>query len=154
PRIRRPVRHMARGASFQPHRSVLEREWPGFIAVTIDARHLVRSSRLYGAWQHRSVRVVAIDAAHRAFRQSMLVRLLEARPNIGMARRTLLINLDRFSCDQSVWPVLVNRMTRCATHLVFCMTAVESSDMSALVQMTGEAQTVGLGSFQFRGLPD
>ena len=84
----------------------------------------------------------------------MLIRLLEARPNIGVARRALLIDLDGFARDQAVRAVLVNRMARGATHLILRMTAVEPSDMSALILMTGEAQAIGLGRLQFRWLPD
>src|SRR5215471_7752106 len=154
PRIRRPVRLMARAAPFEPHRSVVERKRPHLIAVTLGAGPFVGPHRLNRARRRRAMRVVAIDAAHCAFRQTMLVWLLKARPNIGMARRALLIDLDRFARDQSLRSVLVNCMARGTTHLVFRMAAVETSDMSALVQMTGEAQTICLGGLQFRRLPD
>src|ERR1051326_2961416 len=144
PRIGRPMRLMARPAAFGTHRSVLEGKWPDLIAVTLRARGFVGAGYLNRTRQRRPVRVVAIHAGHGAFRQPVFVGLLEASPDVGVAGRALLVDFGGLADHQTVRSILVNRMARGATHLVFGMTAVETAGMSSLILMAGEADAIGL----------
>ena len=100
------------------------------------------------------MRIVAIDAGHGAFRQPVLVGPLETGPDVGVALGALRVDVGRFARHQAVRSVLVNRVARGATHLVFGMTAINASDMGGLVQMAGEAELVGFGGLEFGRVAD
>jgi hypothetical protein len=145
---------MARSTSFQPDRSMLEGERSHLFAMALGAAGFIGAHRLDGAWQRRPVRVVTIHATHGAFRQPVFVWLLETGPYVGVAPGALLIDLSRLPRYQTLRAILVNRMARRATHLILGMTAVETSGMSTLILMAGEAGSVGFKRFQFGRLPD
>ena len=144
--IGRAVRLMAGTATLQPHRSMLERKGARLIAMAPRAAWFAGARGLGHFGQRAAVRIVAIDARHGAFGQTMFVGALKARPNIAMASRALRIDLRGLARDQTVRSILVNGVTGRATHLVLVMTAVEAAGVSGLVFMTGEADTVGFGS--------
>src|ERR1019366_6123174 len=144
PRIRRPVRLVARPASFEAHRSVLERKGSHFIAVTFGATRFVGSRGLNLLGQRAAVRTVTIHAGHGPFRQAVLVRLLEAGPHIGVASGAQRVDLRSLARNQAVGSVLVYGMAGRATHLIPGMTAINTPAVGRLIPMAGEADAVGL----------
>jgi len=110
-------------APFKSHRTVLEGERAALIAMTGQTTRLIGSKALHHRGTHGPSGSVAIDATHRAFRQLMVIRPLELRPNIEVATGTLLID-GRGFCDPPIHlAVGVNLMTGSAGHLVFHVTA-------------------------------
>ena len=87
--IRRPMRFVTRGATFLLDHGMFEYKRAALIAMALQAAWLVSERRLHAVCAKARVRIVAIDAGHRAFRQSMLVRPVECRPLRHMTRRTL-----------------------------------------------------------------
>ena len=83
--IGRAVRLMASHAAFDFHRRVLIHEWPSHIAMALQAARLIGGHRLQRARFKRPVRIVAVDAGHRALGKPVSIGLLEARPNILVA---------------------------------------------------------------------
>src|SRR3954452_15851824 len=69
PRVRAAMRLMAGAAAFELHRSVLEREGTYFIAVALGAARFGGARRLNAARKGAAVRVMAIAAGHRVFRE-------------------------------------------------------------------------------------
>src|SRR5277367_5014914 len=99
---------MAGGAAFEPYRSVLECERPALVAVAIQASRLVRREGLGHPRTHAAVRIVAIDAAHRALGQLVMIGPLKLSPHVEMATRAQLIDRRRLAYHQSVRPVRMN----------------------------------------------
>lgn len=137
------VRFMTRRTSFKSHWTVLEGERPALIAMTGQAAGFIGSEALQHRRTYRAVWIVAVDATHCAFRQLVVIRALELRPNIEVATGTLLIDGRGFAIHQSIWPIGVNLMTGRAGHLVLHVTAFEASHMRRLVQVTCETDLVG-----------
>jgi hypothetical protein len=87
---------MARHAAFQTHGKMLVNERRGLIAVTIETARLAAAKGPLLRRRHdAAVGIVTIHARHGAFWQPMLELTLKARPDIGMATGTLLINGGR-----------------------------------------------------------
>ena len=86
---------MARRAAFKAHRRVLESERPALVAVAVEASRLVRGEDLRHRRPDAAVRIVAIDAAHRAFRQLVVIGPLELRPHVEVAARAQLVDRGR-----------------------------------------------------------
>ena len=95
-------------AAFETHRRMLEGERSALIAVAAEAIRFIRSERGPHRRPGTAVRIVAIDAAHRAFRQPMMIRFLELRPDIQMASRALRVDLGGFANHQTVRSVRVD----------------------------------------------
>ncbi len=91
-RIRGPVRFMARLTAFKTKRRMFERERTTLVAVALDAARIVRRESLQHRGLDTSVRVMAIDAAHVTFRQSVMEGFLELRPLVQVTAAALLIN--------------------------------------------------------------
>ena len=109
-RVRRPVRHMAALAAFLPDRSVLEGEWPAFIAMALEAARLIGARHAHEAGLEAAVRIVAIDAGHRVFGNPVFERFGKRRFHIDMATLALSVDFGRFTSDQAIGSVCVNRM--------------------------------------------
>jgi len=142
-RVRRAVRLVACRATFQAHRSVLERERSDLIAVAFGAARFAGARGLNRAGQGAAVRIVAIHAGHGAFRQTVLIGALETRPDIGVAGGALGVDLGGLAGHQAVRSVLVDRMASRATHLILGMTTIKTSGMGGLILMAGETGPVG-----------
>ena len=84
PRICRAVRLVAAPATFKTHHGMLEGERTAFIPMTVETSRFVRGEYLRHCRPHGAVRIVAIDAGHRGFRQLVVVRPLELRPDIDV----------------------------------------------------------------------
>ena len=52
-----------------------------------------------------AVRIVAVDAGHRAFRQLVMIRPLELRPDVDMAARALFVDRRRLARHQPAGPL-------------------------------------------------
>jgi len=154
PRIGRAVGLVARAAAFQAHGSVLEGEGSALVAVALEAAGLVGVSGLDGARPQGSVRIVAIHARHGAFRKAMFVGPLETGPLGGVATGAELVDVRELAGHQAIGSVLVDGVAGHATHLVFGMSAVDSSHVGGLIEMAGEAELVGLRGLELGGLPD
>src|ERR1035441_9501050 len=143
-RIRRPVRLVARTASFEAHRSMLERKGSHFVAVTSGATRFVGLRGLNQLGQRAAVRIVTIHAGHGPFRQAVFVMLLEAGPHIGVASGAQRVDLRSLARDQAVRSVLVDRVTGSATNLILGMAAINTSAVGGLIAVAGEADAIGL----------
>jgi hypothetical protein len=80
--VRRTMRLMTRTAAFELNSGVLKGEWTALVAVTGKATRLGSSEGLQHRGTDASMRIVAIDTRHRAFRQLMVTGALELRPYI------------------------------------------------------------------------
>ena len=93
------MRFVADRTTFKAHGVVLERERPTLVAMAIQAPRLVGGKGLRHRGTRGAVRVVAIDATHRAFGQPVVIRPLKLRPDIQVAARTQLIDRSRLALD-------------------------------------------------------
>ena len=132
-RIRRAVRRVARRASFESHGAVFEGERSSLVAMTVEAAGLIRSEGLLHHCLNAAVRIMTIDAAHRAFGHAMMKRLLELRRDGQMAGLALFIDRITLARDQSFRCRRVNRVAARARDLIFRMTALQSPDMRRLI---------------------
>ena len=83
-RIRRAVRRVASRASFSLYRRMFVSEWTLFVGVAFDAS-CVRTSRESGLLQLKSaMRIMAIAALYRAFKNFVMERLREVRFDFAM----------------------------------------------------------------------
>ena len=152
PWIGRPVRLMARGATFKAHRRVLKGEWAAFVSMTLEAARLVGGKTLSHRRSYASVRVVAIDAGHRAFRYPMMKWFLKLRHHVGVAGGALLVDRGGLACHQAKWTLGVNLVARRAGNLIFGMAALQSAGVRGLAQVASETDLVGRGSREFPGI--
>src|SRR4051812_48098072 len=130
---------MARAAAFQADRSMFKRKRPALISVTLEAARLVGIGGLNRARELRAVRIVAIDASHRAFWHAMLKRFLETCPDVRMALGALLVHVGGFAGHQALRPILMDGVAGHATDLVFGVGAVQSAHVGRLIEVAGEA---------------
>src|ERR1035438_9327430 len=86
---------VATGAAFEAHRRMLEGEGSAFVAMAAEAAGFVRGKHRTHGGPRAAVWIVAVDAAHGAFGQAVMIGLLEGRPDIQMAAGTLFVDLDR-----------------------------------------------------------
>jgi len=124
PRIGRAVWLVAGYATFEAHRSVLERERSALIAVAVQASRLVRGEGLRHRWADTAVRIVTVDAAHRTFRKLMMIGPLKLGPDVGVAARALFIDRSRLAVHESVGSIRVNFVTGRAGDLIFRVTTL------------------------------
>jgi len=126
-------------AALESDRLMLERERTAFVPVTIEATGLIGRERLRHRRPEASVRIVAIDAGHRPFREPVMIGPLELRPDIEMAARALLVNGGRLAGHQTIGRVAMNFMAGRAGNRVLGMAALQSSDVRRLIQVAGKA---------------
>ena len=154
-RVSRAVRLVACPAALGFDGGVFEHEGAALVAMAFETAGLVGIDGLnHGPRDEAAVRVMAIDARHGAFRDTMLVGSLEAGPHIRMALGALRIHIGRLARYQAVRSILVNRVTGGATHLVFGMTTINPSHVGGLIEMAGEAELVGGRGLQLGRLHD
>ena len=153
-RIRRTVRRVAGRTSLESHRTMLEGERPAFVAMAIEASRLVRAERLRHRGLHAAVRIVAIDAAHRALRQLVMKRLLELRRDRQMAAFALLVDRFRFAHHQLFRRRRVNLVAGGAGHLILGVAALQAADVRRLVQVTGEANSIDSSGGELSWIPN
>ena len=135
-------------AALSFHRSVLKNKRSALIAMALVTAWLVGVGRLHRTLQQRPVRVMAIDARHRAFRQLVAERPLEVSPYLGMAAGALCIDFAWLARDQTVRTLFMNRVTAYTTDLVLGVAAVDATDVSRLIKVTLEAGAVGFGRLE------
>ena len=109
-RIRGAVRHVATLAAFLAHGGMLERERPAFVAVTVETARFVGVGHPHQAGFEAAVRIVAVNARHRIFRNPVLEGFGERRFHVDMAALTEGVHLRRFAYHQAFRNMRVNRM--------------------------------------------
>ena len=143
---------MTGGASLEAHGAMLEGKWTSLIAVAAQAPRFIGGETLRHRRPDAAVRIVAIDAAHRAFGKFVVSGPLKLRPHIDVTRGALLIDRDRLAHHQRVPVVGVNLVTRGAGDLILGMTALQSAHVRGLVQVTGQADFIGSGRGELGGI--
>ncbi len=146
------MRLMACLATFKAHRCMFEREWTPFVAMTFEAPRLIGREALQHHRTDAAVRIVAIHAAHVAFRQLMVERPLELSPLIEVTSHAQLIGGFRFADHQRL--ALVHLVAGSTRNLILGVAALQPSVLRWLVQMAGEADFVGRRSRQVRRILD
>jgi hypothetical protein len=101
----------------------------------------------------RSVRVMAVDTRHRTLRYPVRVRSLELRPRTHVTGRALRVHLCRFLRNEGRRGP-VNCVTPRAGHLAFGMPALQTTHMRRLIQVTCEAELVGLRCAKLHRISD
>ena len=150
PWIGRAMRLMAGHTAFETHRPVLERERSALVAMAVQASRLVRGEGLRHRGADTAVRIVAVDATHRAFRQLMMIGLLKLRPDIDMAARALFVDCGRLAEHEPVGPIRVHFVAGRAGDLILRVTALQAPDVGRLIQVAGETDLVGGRRREFR----
>lgn len=84
-RIGRSMREVAGGATLGLHRWMFENEWAGGLRMALHAYRVLIGCRLQPLLLKRSVRIVAIAAAHQPFIDLVMKGLGEIRLDIRMA---------------------------------------------------------------------
>jgi hypothetical protein len=153
-RIRGAVRLMARRAALETHGPVFERERTALVSVAVEATRLVGSERLGHHVADTSVRIVTIDAAHRALGQLMMIRSLELRPHAHVTTCALLVDRGGRASHQAVPSVRMNLVATCASHLIPGVTALQTANLGGCVQVTGQTQLVRRLGRQIQGIGD
>jgi hypothetical protein len=145
---------MAARAAFEADRRMLEGERASLVAVACQATGLVGGEQLRHGWPDGSVRVVAIDAGHGALGHSVMVRPLELRPDAYMAAPAQFVDRQRCVRDNPGGAVRVDFVTGCARDLVLEVAAKESTRVSRLIEVAGEAKPVGFYGAELRRIAD
>jgi hypothetical protein len=153
-RIRGAMRLMARGAAFESHRFMLECEGAALIAVAVETSGFVGAEALLHRGAYGTVRIVAIDAAHRVLRQLVMVGLLELRPYVQVATGALRIDRGVAVWYQTQGPIRVNFVATHARDLILGMTVLQSAHLRRRVEMAIHANLVGRSHGQLRRLAD
>ena len=153
-RIRGTMRHMAALAAFLPHRRVLEGEGPAFIAMALEATGLIGARHPHEAGSEAAVRVVAIDAGHRIFRNPVLERLGKRRFHIDVTALAECVDLGEFAHDQAIGTMRVNRMALRTRDGVACVAGFEPSRGGRLIPVAGETRLVRFSRRKLRGIAD
>lgn len=141
--IGRTMRLVARRAAFKTHGRMFERKGSALIAVAGKTTGLVGREILDHRGPDSAVRIVAIHAAHAAFRKLVVKRTLELRPDIQMTTAALRVDGIGLACYQSGGIVGVHLMAGRTRNLVLGVAAFQASDVCRLIQMTGETDFVG-----------
>ena len=130
-------------AAFKTNRRVIENEGPALVAMALQAARLVGGNGLHRARQNAPVRIVAIDARYRAFRNLVPMRTLKRRPFRQVACGAGGVHGCPPARDQ-FFGRLVNRVAGDAAHLIARMPALDASDVRGLVAMAAQAACIGL----------
>jgi hypothetical protein len=154
PRIRRAVRLVTAPATFKTHHRMLEAERTAFIPMTVETSWFIRGEYLRHCRPHGAVRIMAIDAGHRAFRQFVVVGPLKLRPDIDVTARALLVDRRSFASHQAEGPIGMNLVTCGAGHLVLDMAALQAANVRRLVEMARETAAVHFRGGEFGGIAD
>jgi len=137
PRIGRPVRLVACRATFEAYRRVIERERSTLVAVAPEASGFIVRKYLHHARPEAPVRIVAIYASHRSFRQPVFERLLKLAPDACMTGGALSVDRRSLARHQAERSVGMNLVAGGAGNLILGMAALQTTYMRRLVQVTG-----------------
>jgi len=99
------------------------------------------------------MRIVAIDARHGSFRQTVLIRPLEFAPLGGVALATQLVGGDNLAPDQRLRR-LVHAVAGGAGDGASRVRALNPADMRRLVEVTLQANLVNLRRWRFTRIDD
>ena len=153
-RISRPVRFMASSAAFKAHRSVLKSKRTALVSVAGEAARLIAGKCSGHFRPDAPVGVVTVHATHCFLGKPVVVRLLELRRNLKVTTRALLVDPHNLAHYQSVWPIFVDCVARCARDRVFGVAALQASNVGRLVQMATEANAICRGGSELRRVAD
>jgi len=143
---------VACGAAFKAHRCVLKGEWTALVSMTLEATGLVGGETPGHRAPRASVRVMAIDARHRPFRQPVAERLLKLRHYIGVAGGALPVDGSGLARYQPERTARVNFMTRRAGHLILGMAALQTASVRWLAKVASQTHSVRRGGSQLSGI--
>jgi hypothetical protein len=135
---------MASHATFYPHNRMFENERPSLIAMAAQASRLVAENVAHGIGPAAAMRIVAIDAGHCTFQNSMFVGLIECAPLRQVAACTILVDFVFLEGRQLGCSVLVHRVACRACDLILGMPARKASGLGSLVQVASQAGSVNL----------
>ena len=152
--IQRTVWVMTGGATFEAHRSVLESEGPAFIAVAPETGGFVGIELAAQRGTDAAVRIVAVDATHRALRQTVVIGFLEGPPHVLMATGALIVDFDRLARHHPVGSVGMDLVTGDTRNRIPGVAALQVSNVFRLVEMTPEADLIGGSRSQLGRIPD
>jgi len=133
---------------------VLEGERSTLIAVAVQASRFVRGEALRHGRANTAVGIVAIDAAHRPFRQTVMSGLLELCPDVLMTPCALSVDLRRLSYYEPIRTIRVNLVARDARYGTVSVAALQASDVRGLIEMALETGLVGGRRGQLGGIMD
>jgi len=154
PWIRGPMGFVTSPATFEAHWCVLKRKRTAFIAVALETSGLIGREDLIHRRPYTAVRIVTIDAGHRAFRHPVMKRFLELTPDRDVATRALFVDRGGLTRHQTQWAVGMNLVTSGAGHLILGMAALQAANMGRLIQVACQADFVGRERGQLRGIFD
>jgi len=152
PRIRRAVRLMTRLATLKTHGRMFERERPALVAMAFEAARLIRRKGLLHGRPDAAVGIVAIHAAHVAFRKFVMKRPLEFSPLVQVAAGAQLVRRVGLANHQRL--ALMHLMASGTRNLVVGVAAFEAANLRRLIQMAGETDFVGRGGRKIRWILD
>lgn len=144
PWIRRAMRLVTCLAAFKAHWRMLESEWTPFVAVAAEASRLVGREGLKDRGPNAAMRIVAIYAAHVAFRKFVMERPLELGQDVYVAASALRVNCFGLARHQRV--AGMDFVAGGAGNLVLGVAALDPPDVRGLIQMASETDFVGGGS--------
>jgi hypothetical protein len=143
PGIRRAVRLMASGTTFQPHGRMFENKGSAFIAVAGEASGFIAEGRLHAIGAECGVRIVAIHAGHGAFGKPVFIRPAESSPFGDMAGGAAGVDLGFLVFHQFGARGSMDEVAGGTAHLILGMAASYAAAGCVLVQVAGEAGTIG-----------
>ena len=149
PWIRRAMRLVTRLTAFKAHRGMFERKGAPFVAMAFKAPWLVGREALKHSGTNAAVRIVTVHTAHRALGELVMERALELGPLIQVTTGALLIGRIRLVNHQRLFAGM-HFVAGGARDLIMGVAAFEASDLSGLIQMTGETGLIGRGGRQVR----
>ncbi len=147
--IRRAVHFVATSAALKADWRVFKREWAPLISMAIETTRLVGGERLGHHRTDTPVRVVTIDAGHGSFRELVMNRQLELRPDIKVTARAQLIDRSRLACNQTIGCWAVDFVARRAGDTVLSVAALQAANLRRLIQVADKTQLVGSRCGQF-----
>ena len=153
-RISGAMRFVASLAALGPHGGVLISERSAQIRVAREATGFVCGERANLPRQEAAMRIVAVRARHGALRQPVRVGALERSPCALMAVSALLIDSSGLSGHQTPGFRLMHPMAAGTRYAASGMSALDATDMSRLIAMTGETGFVGSCRRKLGGVND
>src|ERR1051325_9964041 len=133
---------------------MFEGEWAALVPMTTEAGGIVRIEHPAHRRTRAAVGIVAIDAAHRPFRQTVMIGLLELCPDVLMTPCALSVDLRRLSYNEPIRTIRVNLVARDARYGTVSVTALQASDVRGLIEMALETGLVGGRRGQLGGIMD
>jgi hypothetical protein len=145
---------MASPAAFEAQRRMLECKRSALIAVTREASRLISADIPQRGVSDAPVRIVTVHARHGRFRQTVAEWLTKLRHDAGVTTRALLIDVSDAPGEQLCAAIGMNLVTSRARHLIFRMTALETSRVRGRLQMARKAASAARRGGSARGIYD